>query len=67
LNKKFNDRIFIQLERLHGKSAYGSTGTGIGLVICKKLYLAMVDLYFLKIHEGQRSTFTLPEIQSPVY
>ena len=69
MNKKFDDRIFIPLEKLYGKSAYGSTGTGIGLAICKKIISRHGGSIFVKSQEGQGSTFTftLPEIQSPVH
>jgi light-regulated signal transduction histidine kinase (bacteriophytochrome) len=63
LNEKFADRIFIPLERLHGMSAY--KGTGIGLAICKKIISRHGESIFVKSQEGQGSTFTLPEIQSP--
>jgi light-regulated signal transduction histidine kinase (bacteriophytochrome) len=35
LDEKFSERIFIPLERLHGRSSYEEKG--IGLAICKKI------------------------------
>ena len=65
LNEKFADQIFIPLEKLHGISAY--EGTRIGLTICKKNISRHGRSIFVKSQEGQGSTFTLPEIQSPVH
>jgi signal transduction histidine kinase len=64
LDEKFSERIFIPLERLHGRSAY--EGTGIGLAICKKIVARHGGKISVKSQLGEGTTFliTLPKRQS---
>lgn len=63
LDEKFSERIFIPLERLHGRSAYA--GTGIGLAICKKIASRHGGSISVKsqLGEGSKFTVTLPKGQ----
>ncbi len=63
LNEKFSERIFIPLERLHGRSSY--EGTGIGLALCKKIVLRHGGNISVKSQLGEGATFTvvLPKMQ----
>jgi signal transduction histidine kinase len=65
LDEKFSERIFIPLERLHGRSAY--EGTGIGLAICKKIVSRHKGSIYVNSRLGEGSTFTvtLPKRQHP--
>lgn len=66
LDEKFSERIFIPLERLHGRSAYA--GTGIGLAICKKIASRHGGSISVKsqLGEGSKFTVTLPKRQPDV-
>jgi signal transduction histidine kinase len=65
LDEKFSKRIFVPLERLHGRSDY--EGTGIGLAICKKIASRHGGNISVKSQPGKGSTFivTLPKRQAP--
>ncbi len=53
----FNDQIFGLFRRLHGRSAY--EGTGIGLVICKKIVEKHNGTIQAFGNEGEGSTFRI--------
>ena len=63
LDEKFSEKIFIPLERLHGRSAY--EGTGIGLAICKKIVSRHGGKISVnsQLGEGSKFTVTLPKRQ----
>ena len=64
LDEKFSERIFIPLERLHGRSSY--KGTGIGLAICKKIIVRHGGSISVKSRLGEGALFTviLPKRQA---
>ncbi len=63
LDTKFSEKIFIPLERLHGRTSY--EGTGIGLAICKKIVTRHGGKISVtsQIGEGSNFTITLPKRQ----
>jgi len=64
LDEKYSERIFVPLERLHGRSSY--EGTGIGLAICKKIAFRHGGTISVKsrLGHGSKFTVTLPKRQT---
>ena len=63
LDTKFSEKIFMPLERLHGRNSYD--GSGIGLAICKKIVSRHNGKISVtsKIGEGSKFTIILPKRQ----
>jgi len=63
-DEKYQDRIFMPFQRLHGRSAY--EGTGMGLAICRKIVERYGGSITAKGKLGEGSTFiiTLPVKQN---
>jgi len=60
---QYTEKIFVPLQRLHGRSAYG--GTGMGLAICRRIVERHKGSITAKSSPGHGATFivTLPEEQ----
>lgn len=57
LEKKFMDRIFTPLQRLHGHSEYD--GTGIGLAVCRRIAERHNGTIHVESTPGEGSCFTV--------
>lgn len=56
-SQQYGSKIFEVFQRLQGRSK--SSGTGIGLSICKKIVEGHNGAIFAKSHEGQGAVFTI--------